>query len=356
MSQTPIIAIGQFPPPFSGFSHITHCVTEAMGELGPVQTIDIAAPRGSGGVAKHLGRLKATWAACGKLLRARTAEPRPLCYIACEGGLGLVYTLQLVICARLAGLTTLLHHHSFAYIDQAKGLMKRVVGAQPRLHHVFLCRLMQQRFEQVYGPSHAATVLSNAAFVPPMAKAEAEREQPVLGHLSNLTREKGLYLFLDLLRATPDLRGVLAGPIALAEDKAAVEQAVADLQGRLDYRGALYGAEKDRFYRDIDIFIFPTRYVNEAQPTVLFEAQAAGCRFASYDRGCIANQRLSDDLIVPQDQDFVAAVTVWINTLPEGDTRAARLARYGVRHEAARAVIPSLLTAPPLAQSAPCPA
>jgi hypothetical protein len=48
-------------------------------------------------------------------------------------------------------------------------------------------------------------VISNAAFVPPVEFGFDDEEDSenslVVGFLSNLTREKGLYLFLGLLRA-----------------------------------------------------------------------------------------------------------------------------------------------------------
>src|SRR5262249_2677277 len=37
----------------------------------------------------------------------------------------------------------------------------------------------------------------------------------------------------------------------------------------------------------IDVLVFPTRYIHEAQPLVIYEAQAAGVVVAASRRGCI---------------------------------------------------------------------
>ena len=165
----------------------------------------------------------------------------------------------------------------------------------------------------------------------------------MLGHLSNLTKEKGLHIFLDLLRAMTaaevPVRGILAGPAAKPEDKALIEAALQELGGRLEYRGALYGEAKNAFYRDIDVFVFPTQYVHEAQPTVLFEAQAAGCKIVSFARGCIPEQVGADDgLIVAQGGDFVTRCREWLlqNGASARTERQATGSRYAAHHRAAR--------------------
>ena len=77
----------------------------------------------------------------------------------------------------------------------------------------------------------------------------------------------------------------------------------------LEYRGALYGADKDAFFEAIDVFIFPTRYKNEAQPTVIFEAMSRGVPILSYERGCIKGQVGGAGAVFDQKADFSIAVT-----------------------------------------------
>lgn len=345
----PVLAIGQFPPPVHGFSYITRCLSDEVQQLRVVREIDITGSRKARGLLRHVSRALAAVGAAFSILRAR--REGATCYVACEGGLGLVYSWVVIAAARITGMPTLLHHHSFAYIERRSALMRLVVGTHPDICHIFLCCTMQGKFEAVYRRGGDGAVLSNAAFVPPDDGASddvrEEAEGLVIGLLSNLTREKGLYRFLELLRVAAErgvaVRGVLAGPVALDEDRAALARAQAELGDRLDYRGPLYGPDKAVFYRDIDVFVFPTDYANEAQPTVLFEALAAGCRIVSYDRGCIANQVEDDGLVIPRDRDFVAAAMDWLvlATRPRS-MRGDIITRYAARHARARGVIHGL--------------
>ena len=340
-----VVAIGQMPPPVSGLSYITQqAITVAGAGMPGVLVKDIASRRGAAGLSKHLSRISATASACLSLVR-HAKSPGRLCYVACEGGLGLLYILAVVASARLLGYRIMLHHHSFAYITRPSTMIAAILAAGgTRLVHVFLGEAMERGFRQTYaGRQVEGIVLSNAAFVPPSALGDESGDAPlVLGHLSNLTQEKGLHIFLDLLRtavaASSPVRGILAGQAAKLEDRALIEQARQDLGDRFEYRGPLYGADKDRFYQDIDVFVFPTQYVHEAQPTVLFEALAAGCKIVSFDRGCIAEQVQQDGLVVPQDHDFSAECLAWLR-LKGGTARSDRAAtrvRYAALHRSAR--------------------
>lgn len=133
----------------------------------------------------------------------------------------------------------------------------------------------------------------------------------MIGLLSNLVPDKGLYQFIDILRlagqqALP-IKGLLAGPISRPVDRSNIETAERVLGDRLEYRGALYGEEKAKFFADIDVFVFLTTYLNEAQPTVLFEALAQGIPVISYDRGCIRSQVADGGHVFPQDADIIPA-------------------------------------------------
>ncbi len=55
---------------------------------------------------------------------------------------------------------------------------------------------------------------------------------------------------------------------------------------RFDYRGPVYGAEKQKFFRDIHAKVFPTRSL-DAQPLVIMEAFAHGRPVVSFAKGCI---------------------------------------------------------------------
>ena len=138
-----------------------------------------------------------------------------------------------------------------------------------------------------------------------------------IGLLSNLTREKGLYLFLDVLRACIKsglaVEGRLAGPIDDVNDLAALRAAQSELGEALSYLGPQYGEAKSRFLSELDMFLFPTIYRNEAQPNAVFEAMSAGLAVILFDRGCLDEDVSADcGLVVPPSDDFVSAATAQI--------------------------------------------
>jgi len=343
--QCRILAIGQFPPPYHGFSIISQAFVDAIGGEREVVKINTAAP-GQGSRAGHyLRRLGLLSQALARLLRERLRGPATL-YLPCEGDAGLVLTLALVASGRLLGCPTVLHHHSFGYINAPSRLMRAVVrSGGHQLRHVFLCQIMQDAYVARYGPVAQSWTQSNAAFVPvPAAPAAAARSADglVIGHLSNLTREKGLHTFLELFRAARSrglpVRAVLAGPAAAAADAAAIAQTCGEFPGAFEYRGPLLGAQKDAFYQAIDVFVFPTDYANEAQPVVLFEAQAHGNLVASKLRGCIAAQLGDDALAVTADQNFLASTLPWLESLlARGAQLGARKTAVGLAFRSAHA-------------------
>ncbi len=189
-------------------------------------------------------------------------------------------------------------------------LLTRVAGAD--CTHALLCPAMQRRFQRIYPAARRCVTMSNAIFTPPDAGTRPPRaDGPLrLGHLSNLCDDKGLGTLFTLLRALQvagvEARLVLAGPGLAQRDNAMVAAGLMAFDGAVEYRGPLADAAKEAFYRDIDVFVFPTRYRNEAQPLVLFEAMAAGVPVIAHDRGCIGSD-IPRDGLVAEGADFVAA-------------------------------------------------
>jgi glycosyltransferase involved in cell wall biosynthesis len=107
---------------------------------------------------------------------------------------------------------------------------------------------------------------------------------------------------------------VLAGPAPSPAEEALVRQALSELGDRLEWRGAVHGDAKLRFFRDIDVFVFPTRYPYEAQPNVVLEALSAGNHVVAPDRGCIREdlERLGGTC-VPREHE--ATVEIWTDIL-----------------------------------------
>jgi glycosyltransferase involved in cell wall biosynthesis len=247
--------------------------------------------------------------------------------------------------ARLGGYEISIHHRSFSYIEQPSLLMRVLVElAGSNAVHIFLCDAMRDKFEGRYGVIRNRMVVSNAFFV--RSNLAVERTIPTdglirIGHMSNLSYEKGLFDFLDLLRALRQsgvpFRGVLAGPAVSSSSSAAIGAAQQEFGAALDYRNAVYGEAKTTFFQDIDVFVFATRYRFEAQPNVVFEALSVGVPVIAYGRGCVASDLPEAcGMAVPVDTDFVAAayarIVFWVS-----DPASLRASSVEARKEARRA-------------------
>ncbi|MCK1684605.1 MULTISPECIES: glycosyltransferase family 4 protein [unclassified Bradyrhizobium] len=328
-----IVAIGQVPPPTDGLAYITSEYVKLLAEDHEVKLLNISPKVAKRSLAYHLSRTATVLLASIHLMLNAWRGNRA-CYMPCQSDFGLVYTIYLLALARLLGYPTYLHHHNFGYINERRRIMAvalRVAG--PKVAHIFLCERMLEEFGEAYWKPKRSIVISNAAFVPPPPQGDQPLRSPgqplKIGLLSNLNREKGLYLFLDLLRATRDhglnVQGTLAGPLREQDDRSALDVAKEELDGRLSYAGPLYGADKIKYYESIDVFVFPTIYANEAQPTVLYEALAAGNAIIAYERGCIASQVGKHGLIIPQQEPFVPAAVAWLRNLEASrETMASR--------------------------------
>ncbi len=308
-----IFLAGPLPPPLNGFSYITQEMAALLSERFEVQCIDLSPHLGGRGVGYHAARLWLATRAVAGLLSGKGGRGCAF-YVGCDGGLGLAYTIALSTVARLQGYRIYIHHHSFAYINAWRVLMAILLAAAgPKAIHICLCETMASALGRRYGRTLDTAIVANAAFVPPQTMVAARRAGTLrIGLLSNLDNSKGLDVFLEIARRAflggLDVSAILAGPATSDSARAAIEQAKAELGSRLDYRGPVYDAAKQRFFQDIDVFIFPTRYVNEAQPTVIYEGFSYGIPTLTVDRGCIRTQVGQSGEVFAQDVDFVAQV------------------------------------------------
>jgi glycosyltransferase involved in cell wall biosynthesis len=346
-----IIAIGPLPPPFHGFSLATAAMVALLAEDNAMILHNLSPPARGSPLWRHPIKFASVISACIKLFRERRHAEKA-CYIACDGGYGQLYTLLLVILSRQLAYPTYLHHHSFRYIDRPTLMMRGILAlAGPGVTHIFVCDIMRDRFTDTYRRRLRSAIVSNAAFVPPQPDTEPQSRPLTIGLLSNLTRAKGLDSFVALLRQIRSehiaVKAILAGPATDTTDRAMIDAAVREFAGAFEYRGPVYEDAKVQFYADIDVFIFPTTYVNEAQPLVIFEAKAAGNAIIAYDRGCIRKQLDETDLLVPAAGPFVEMAVAWLSQIPANDPQDLQRRRvrheYEIRHARARERAKSLM-------------
>ena len=285
-----VVMIAAFPPPVTGASVMSEHIAERLAGVMGVERADVASNRG--GVGYHVHRVAKHIFASAHLVRARTRCD--VAYFSLPSGWALLYVPWVVVAARLTRYRIVFHHHSFKYFDKRSPLLGLAVTlAGRRQAHVVLCARMGSQLARRYPRVTDVLTLSNAwAIRTAPAGDTGPGVGPVrLGHLSNLTLDKGLDTVIDvhawMSGRAMDVSLDLAGPFT--DDAAAqlVADATARDPERVVYHGAVSGSTKERFFAGVDVFVFPSRYRNEAEPLVIDEALSAGCRVVVTRRGCL---------------------------------------------------------------------
>lgn len=286
-----ILMLGPFPPPVHGASQITALLAEHLEQGFDVERHRLYPSPSATGRSTHVakGCLHARALLC--LLVRR--NKRVTTYVSLPGGLSLILVLPIVLAARLRGNPLVLHHHSFRYLETRARLLQLMVryGGNDQLHLV-LCEEMGEQLRRRYGNELSTLELSNAWVCSTVGASLVRSDGPIrLGHLSNLSLEKGLDTVLavfDIVAAQhPDATLSLAGPATDREVTVLIDAALARHGGRVTYSGPLFGEEKRQFLTQLDYFLFFSRYKDEAEPLVIDEALAAGAHVITTQRGCL---------------------------------------------------------------------
>jgi glycosyltransferase involved in cell wall biosynthesis len=336
-----VIAIGHFPPPVHGMAVAVEAFTAVLDGAAPeVVRVDIAGTSLERSAGYHLRRGLRVVRAGARLVATRSRTNR--CYLGCDTGLGMAYTLALLAVARVLGYRVWLHHHSTAYLATRRGLFAVVaaIGGRGTVHLV-ACEAMAEQLRTNYG--NRTIALLPLAFVVDAPESDAAPARParvVVGHLSNLTATKGLPLVFDtvdaLLADGIDVELRVAGAPWTDEDARYLDQRLAALEdGRARHVGPVYGPDKAAFLDGLDVFLFPSTYAHESFGIVTAEAQARGVPVVAFRAGCLNREEIGDGgLVIEPNEDFVEAASAFVRALADPARRqsartaaAARSAR-----------------------------
>jgi glycosyltransferase involved in cell wall biosynthesis len=330
-----IVMVGAFPPPVRGMPVVNAAVRNLLQNSGAqLVIINLAAPSVSRSMMSRIVRCLRVLSGLGRFIGARRLRGHVL-YLSVSGGWGQVYEILFSILGRLHRMRLFLHHHSFAYLNGRKRLMTyltHIAGSEAT--HITQSLGMAKHLQNLYGVRYV-TAVSNAFFCLQQTTTfnEGRRNIRTLGFISNISAEKGIFEFLDLLAAVRDaglsLEAKIAGPFQDRQTERRVYERLQGLPGA-EYLGAKYGAEKDWFFSSIDVLVFPTKYENETEGIVNHEALSRGIPVIAYGRGCIG-EIIGDDCgkVVDPCEPFVPAalgqIKAWLAS-PDSFTEASRAA------------------------------
>lgn len=343
-----VLSVGPFPPPLHGLSLNTQRFSALLASYAELRLINIS-PGKRGDLITYLfwGCVRAFYAT----YRILIAPDVTLLYHPVNASGGAWYSVLIIIAARLRGYRIIVHHRSFAYLKKwslPHSLLLKLLRRNDL--NICLCETMATALFNKYRCDAERIVISNAIHTPTSIgvqetqRAELQGRVICIGLLSNLTLEKGLLPFIKLLEKAVELelpvRGELGGP-ATSEAQIIISSALSRLQGKLRYWGPIEGGRKAEFLRSIDVFFFPTKHRDEAQPNVVFEAMSNGAVIFTRPIGCLGvdlkgtNAVLSDDECALIDE-CLRLLTCWA-TEPAilQELRCASRRDYAIMHQKA---------------------
>lgn len=289
-----MLMICSFPPPTTGQSHINAALRDGFRRAMQSCYVQNIGPGDVSGIRYHLNRWRRVTMA---LLRLIVTKEDKL-FLSSEAGFGSLYLLLIFAVARGRRRVTFLHHHVYSYIANPSWLhelLMRLVG--PKCTHILLSPRMATAFQVRFGSHRRYMTLHNSIFVDEALRAgRPDRQLDVthltIGFIGRLERAKGFDDFLSLLdRLHGDARFhfVVAGDHEQTEFREELHWKRAELGSRLDLRGFIRDHEKARFFSDIDVLVFPSKYRNEASPMVCYEALAMGVPVLVTDVGAVSD-------------------------------------------------------------------
>ena len=329
--------IGTFPPPTHGMAAVNAAALTYFRQMGVKPTvINLAAPSLERSPMARLGRLPRVLRAITKIAVAKRALGKTV-YMSISGGLGQVYELLIILLARSRRMRLYLHHHSFAYIDKPKRLTSILIAvAGPASVHIALSPGMARKLQDTYPRVRRITSVSNSVFFQNnnVSMSRTRRKLNTIGFISNISIEKGIIDFLDLVERYESeniaLHAVVAGPFIDSTTERIIKKKIRSLR-TVTYIGPQYGEDKDKYFDTIDVLIFPTHYVNEAEPMTIHEAMQRAIPVIAYGRGSIPEivGRQSGMVISPNEpfaSDALLKISQWLDR-PEEYIAASRASK-----------------------------
>ena len=285
--------VGAFPPPVHGMASINAAMFERLKQCGiePLK-LDLAPATLDRGWLNRIRRTKKVVKALRRFAGEMASGQGRTLYVGLSGGWGQIYESLFVVFAKLRGARIFLHHHSFAYLDQPSLPASVLINLAGRsATHVVLCEVQGRRLRERYAVVSDVRNVSNAAIMDRVAPVLNVRTRlRRVGFLGNISREKGIDDVISiaerLVSAGIGVDLQVAGPFENSSIEHDFRRALARFP-LLKYSGPVYRSEKDAFFDSVDVMLFPSTYVNETAPLVVYEAMSHGIPVIAKRRGCL---------------------------------------------------------------------
>lgn len=294
-----IIFLADLPKPITGMSNVSKNLLESFESSKDIRVIDTAPnflsdrfpfPSKIYTLCKSINFLVCIIKLC---MQASFNQKKKTLYRPINAGYGQIYDIIFIIIARVFRIKVFMHHHSFFYLNEKKFLTDILIKlSSSRVTHIVLGTKMKDLLIEKYFLSAEIIILSNIFITENTLshRNQVNNDSIIIGHLANLTADKGVLRFIETIKFLNKLglkvKGEIAGPVFEPNIKEIILNEVSDNKF-LSYHGPLYAEDKENFLKKLDIFLFPSSYKNEAEPLVLYEAAKYGSLLIGSSVGCM---------------------------------------------------------------------
>jgi glycosyltransferase involved in cell wall biosynthesis len=313
------IVIGPFPSPVTGLSIVNQFIAQKMNDY-KINVIKYDTSPGSinRNRSYYFKKFKVVFGATLFLIKYKESKNTKL-YLSVSGRHGKLSELIYVVIARIKKIPIILHHHSFLYIYKIQISAKLLFWSSGnKTHHISLSDKMGTLLKNKYSLKNKFITISNIVFydLPQKPYKGSKMRIETLGFLSNISFEKGIDTFINLIESLHKLgikiSAKIVGPF---EDGISKKYLIGKLKTnkRIKYSGPLYGKDKKQFYKEVDLFVLPTK--NEAEPLVIYESLMNSIPVLSTEVGCIPEQignKINVGLIIKHKEKFIEESMDWI--------------------------------------------
>lgn len=293
-----ILIVASFPPPVHGSSLMSQYIkdSEAIKDEFDSDYVNLATSRSMNEIGSRSPMKLIRWIiSLLKLLILLMRHRYQLCYLAitCHGP-GFIKDAPYVLLCKLFGNKIVIHQHN-------KGMVNDI----NRYPYKWLLPLCYKNAKVILlswslYPDIEKIVPKENVYICPNGITDNGYDYQERNHLcsrilfvSNLIPSKGVYILLDSLKSLADKGRAFKCDIVGSETTEITTQRIIDeisnrgLLGCVHFHGKKYGKEKESFFKDADLFVFPTFYANECFPLVLLEAMQYGLPIVTTDEGGI---------------------------------------------------------------------
>ena len=299
-----ILFLGPKPPPVTGYSNIVNelskCLNIAGATVKYISTVPSFLSKFFPSLIWKISRL--IYLICLLPIIIILIPFHSIIYINANGGLAQIGDIVFGLFGRIFLKRIILHHNSYSYLNKVMFVTKILFFVSGKnAIHIVNCEDMKEKLSSKYNIASNIYVISNVSILT-MAnnkyfsvnldvedKCQIAPNVLKIGFMGYFNKEKGLELFsfvvkqMDILKKG-SVQGIAVGPV---HDEKLSERLKLEFEGLIDFRAPVYGEQRDAFFNEIDVLLFPSSYLNEAEPLTIHHALSAGVPVISTDIGCL---------------------------------------------------------------------